>query len=121
MPSRPQIKLQSINYNSSKGEFLLPGNDPVPIAARNKVRRANGSEFKQCRLMRLLFKSVKSMKEGVKYTSFLTVSESKLDSKMKSQVKNIVDEINRKVSDATDIDKLIKMKNNKVFINNSYL
>jgi hypothetical protein len=115
------VRLQPTNYNTVRGELTVPGNDPIPIAIKNKARRSNGTEYSQCHLMRLVFHSVKSMKEGVKYTRILSVNESMLNDKKKSQIKNYVDEINRKVSDTTNIDKLIKMQKNKVYINNSYL
>jgi len=114
-------KLQPINYDKVRGIFLVPGLDPVKITNNGKIRRKDGKEYAQCRLMRMLFDSVNSMSNGVKYTKFLSVSEHVLDNKKRARVKNIVDEINRKVSETTDIKKLIKMKNDKAFINNSYL
>jgi hypothetical protein len=121
LPSEYPIKLQSINYNVTNGIFSVLQYPPVAIAVNNKARRNDGSEYNQCRLMRLLFKSVKSQKTEVKYTTFFSVSEAKLSDKNKSQIKNYIDQINKKVSDKTPIDKLIKMQKNRFFINNSYL
>jgi len=115
------LVLQPQNYYPKDGTVIVPGYEKIMITKRGKTRKENGKENMQCRMMRMVFKNVNTMENGVSYSLILSVNSSKIDDKYKARMKNHIDEINRKLTDILGYKKIIKKKNNKVFVNKSYL
>lgn len=115
------LVLQPQNYHPKSGIVIVPGYEKIMITKRGKPLKRNSKEHTQCRIMRLVFKNVNTMENGVSYSLILSVNSTKIDDKYKARIKNHIDEINRKLTDVLGYKKIIKKKNNKVFVNKSYL
>lgn len=113
--------LEPEHYNKRKGVLLLSPTDKVFIAKRGKVKRNNGKKYDQCYLLELLFNNVNTLKSGVSFSRFLGVSATKIGKNEEKKIRNTMQEINEKVADVGGPKNLIKMQNQKVFINSSYL
>lgn len=114
--------LEPEHYNKKTGVLTLSPTDKVMIAKRgNAIRKSNGKKFDQCWVLECVFKSVKTMNDGVHIAKILDVSRAKIGEKEIKKVLNIVQEINEKVTDVNGPEKLIKLQNKHVFVNSSYL
>lgn len=115
-------KLEPEHYNKKSGVLTLSPTNKVKIAKRGSAtRKSNGKKYAQCWLLECVFKSVKTMNEGVHIAKILDVSRPKIGNNEIKKVTNIVQEINEKITDVNGPDNLIKLQNKHVFVNNSYL
>jgi hypothetical protein len=113
--------LEPKHYSVLKGVLTLSPTDEVSVAVKGKTKRPDGSKYLQCGVMEKLFKSVKTIKFGINFSTALTVSESKIGKKEEKKIRNAVAEINKKVAEVGGPNNLIKIQNKKIFVNNSYL
>ena len=92
------------------------------IAKRgNATRKSNQKKYAHCWLLECVFKSVKTLDEGVHIAKILDVSRSNIGNDEIKKVMNIVQEINEKITDVNGPNNLIKLQNKHVFVNSSYL
>ena len=115
LPFRPE------HYEKAKGRLHLSPFKYAVIAKRGGTKTKTGSEYLECTVLRLVFKNVNTMNSGVTFSKILTLNVGKIGLAEKRKVRNAVDVINRKVIEAGGPKSLIKMQNQKVFVNNSYL
>jgi hypothetical protein len=113
--------LEPQHYSVRTGKLTLSPTDVVSIAVSGKTKRPNGTKYLQCAVLDKLFKSVKTIKSGISFSTALTVSESKIGNKEEKKIRNAVAEINQKVAEVGGPKNLIKIQNKKIFVNNSYL
>lgn len=93
---------------------------PIRILTQTRTTKAS-KETAECRLMRMMFKNVKTLKRGLNMTSFIPSKNGILDPKDKKKIYNYVAQINKKVKEAVGIDHLIICDGNKVKVDKSYL
>ena len=113
--------LEPEHYNPRTGALSLSPTNKVAIAKRGNARKANGQKFDQCHLLGCLFRNVNTLKNGVKISVILGVNSQLLNNKHEKKVRNLIQEINDKVAEVGGPNNLVKMQNQKVFINSSYL
>jgi len=113
--------LQPEHYDKRKGILYLSPTDKVIIAKRGSAKKVNGLKYDQCHLLACLFKNVNTLNKGVKISMVLGVSESKITNSDIKKVRNLLQEINKKVTAVGGPKKLVRLQSQKVFINNSYL
>lgn len=116
-------KFRPSHYSSRKGILQIsssPEHD-VKIAKNGKVKKPNGQKYEQCWFMECLFKNVNSLKSGVDFSRLVSVKKEKIGKKEAKKIRNTVAEINKKITDKGGPKNLIKIQNQKMFLNSSYL
>ncbi len=113
--------LEPEHYNKRTGVLYLSPTDKVAIAKRGNARKPNGQKFEQCNLLGQLFKNVNTLKNGVKASKILGVHEHLYTKKHDKKIRNLLQEINDKVTAVGGPNNLVRTQNQKVFINSSYL
>lgn len=113
--------LQPKHYSDRKGVLVLNQTTELSIAIKGKTIRKNGKPYLQPKLMGMLFRTVKSLKSGIFFSTFYGVHDRYIDKKMEKKVRNTVSEINKKVAEVGGPKNLIYVQNKKVYVNHSYL
>jgi hypothetical protein len=114
-------QLEPKHYSVRKGILSLSPTLDLSIAIKGKTRRPDGKKYLQCELMEKLFKTVNTLKSGIYFRTFLGVNDHLIDRKAEKKIRNTVTEINNKVSEVGGPKSLIKIQNQKIFVNSSYL
>lgn len=112
---------QPEHYDKRKGILYLSPTDKVIIAKRGSAKKVNGLKYDQCHLLACLFKNVNTLNKGVKISMVLGVSEPKITNSDIKKVRNLLQEINEKVTEVGGPKKLVRLQSQKVFIDSSYL
>ena len=112
---------QPEHYDKRKGILYLSPTDKVIIARRGSAKKLNGLKYDQCHLLACLFKNVNTLNKGVKISKVLGVSEVKITDSDIKKVRNLLQEINEKVTAVGGPKKLVRLQSQKVFIDSSYL
>jgi hypothetical protein len=117
-----RIQLEPRSYDAASG-LLVVGSIRVEIIAQ-KRQKGKLKESREAQLMRLLFKDVNSMKDGVALSRVTSVKGSIINAANRKKVKNYITQINKKVAvsvgDKT-VPPLIKSNKHAAWINDSYL
>lgn len=116
--SMQPITLRS--YDTDKGKLYI-GDKEVDIIRQDSRRGKPVGETAQGRAMRLLFKDVNTLHNGVEIHKIISVNKAKFDSKLRKRATNHLDEINRKIKKETGIPKLINYSQVKYYVDKSYL
>lgn len=117
----PTTRLEPGSYDAANGVLTFDGRR---IAIIKQSSRKGKNETQEARLMRLVFKDVNSMRNGVAMKRILSVRLAEIDSKKRKLIKNYVAEINKKINEALEEDQkleLIIYNQNAVMINSLYL
>jgi hypothetical protein len=114
------IHLKPENYDKAKGILYLTQFHDRQIAGKAGVKRPNGKKYEQCWVMERVFMSNKTLKDGVEISTILGVSKSVAKTTTK-KIENTKTAINNKVAANGGPKNLLKIQNNKIFLNNSYL
>jgi hypothetical protein len=93
---------------------------PIAILVQKRTKKSD-KETQECRLMRMLFKNVKTLKRGLNMTTFTPVSNGVLGINDKKRISNYVTQINKKIKAVTGVENLIYCDDNKVKVDKSYL
>ncbi len=112
---------QPEHYDKRKGVLYLSATDRVVIARRGSAKKVSGLKYDQCHLLACLFKNVNTLNKGVKISKVLGVSEVKITDSDIKKVRNLLQEINEKVTEVGGPKKLVRLQSQKVFIDSSYL
>ncbi len=112
---------QPEHYDKRKGILYLSPTDKVIVAKRGSAKKVNGLKYDQCHLLACLFKTVNTLNKGVKISMVLGVSEPKITNSDIKKVRNLLQEINEKVTAVGGPKKLVRLQSQKVFIDSSYL
>ena len=115
------ISLKPESYDKHTGILSLAPFHNRQIAGKAGVKRPNGKKYDQCRVMECVFKSGKTLKDGVTIDSILGIHKRLVDKTTTKKIANTMAEINQKVAASGGPKKLLKKQNGKVFLNNSYL
>lgn len=107
------------SYVSAKG-CLYFGKE-IQIYGQKKDLSKKQNDTQQTRALRLLFKDVKSISEGVGFRQILSVAERDMDAKKLKNVKMALSEINQKVTTVVKKKNLIEWDDRKCWINKIYL
>lgn len=113
--------LEPEHYNKRTGLLTLSPTDKVAISKHGSARKKNGLKFEQCHLMACIFKDVNTLKNGVKTSLILGVHASLINKKHDKKIRNLLQEINEKIAEVGGPNNLVKVQNQKVFVNSSYL
>ena len=118
LPASEVITIRS--YDAHSG-ILYFGNHEVQIILQ-KSRRGNPvGETTQGGAMRKLFKDVNTLHKGVALHKITSVRKDNFDAKKRKLATNHLDEINRKIKEATGVEKLIIHDQVNYYIDRSYL
>lgn len=123
-PTTKQVTVhdfQPEHYDKRKGILYLSPTDKVLIARRGSAKKVNGLKYDQCHLLACLFKNVNTLNKGVKISKVLGVSEAKITDSDVKKIRNLLQEINEKVTEVGGPKKLVKLQSHKIFIDSSYL
>ena len=117
------IKLVPESYDKRKGVLHLAPFHLRAIAGKTGVKRPKGGKYMQCWIMECLFKSDRTLLNGVEISTILNVSKSVFSNNdnMKRKIQNAVAEINKKVAEAGGPKKLLRIDSTKVIVEQSYL
>lgn len=108
------------SYDIALGKLFF-ANKMIEIIRQESRRGKAVGETGQGRAMRLLFKDVNTLKNGVDLHRVTSVRKDKFDSKKRKLAINHLTEINRKVHEETGVEKLINFSQTKYYIDKSYL
>lgn len=114
-------RLEPKHYSVRKGVLTLSPIVEISFANKGKTKRKDGTKYLQCNLLERLFYSVYTLNNGVNFRSFLGYNDHLITKKMEKKISNTVSEINLKVSGVGGPKNLIKIQNQKIFVNSSYL
>jgi predicted transcriptional regulator len=113
------IKVEPRSYDTANGVLILGGITVQIIKQPNKKGKLH--ESKEARLMRLLFKDVNTLKNGVPMRTIASVRTHDFNSKHRKLVKSYIAEINRKLPKELGINQLVTNNQNAVMIDERYL
>lgn len=120
--TKPHIS-QSItirSYDANTGTLFFGGHAIQIILQKSRRGKAVG-ETAQGAAMRKLFKDVNTLRTGVPLHTITSVRKDNFDAKKRKLVTNHLDEINRKVKEATGVSGLIVHDLVKYYMDKSYL
>jgi hypothetical protein len=95
-PTPKSLKLEPSSYDAANGVLVLNGHHIHVV--KQPSRKGKGVETKQAYLLRLLFKDVNSMQNGIPMRTVLSVKATDFNSKKRKLVKNYVADINKKIN-----------------------
>ena len=114
-------QFQPKHYSDKKGTLALNQTTEIAVSTKGRTMHKNGKPYLQCKLMRQLFRNVKTIKSGIYFSTFYGVHGRYIDKKMEKKIRNTVSEINKKVAEVGGPNNLIYVQNKKVHFNHSYL
>jgi hypothetical protein len=114
------IHLKPEDYDKDNGVLRLTQFHDRKIAGKAGINRPNRKRYEQCWVMECVFSSSKTLKDGVEISSILRVSKSVAKTTTK-KIENTKTAINNKVAADGGPKNLLKIQNDKIFLNNSYL
>jgi hypothetical protein len=92
----------------------------IPILAQKRTKKSD-IETQECRLMRMLFKNVKTLNRGLNMTTFTPSKNGVLSLEDRKHITNYVAQINKKIKEVTKVDNLIYCDGYKVKVDTRYL
>lgn len=111
------VALTADSYDPKTGVLTITPNIKVHISRSNNVNKNE-----QCRLMKKLFSSDRSLKNGVNGHDLLTVHKGvSLRDSQKTKIRNLRTTINKKVTEAEGPKKLIRLRKEVLYIDPTYL
>jgi len=108
------------SYDADSGTLFFLG-ETISIVKQVNRRGNKLAEPIQGIIMRKLFKDVNSLKNGVPLHQVASVRKDQYDAPKRKLTKNSIAEINRKVLEKTDVQKLINSDQVNYYIDRSYL
>lgn len=114
-------QLKPNHYSDKKGTLRLNDTTVIAISIKGRTMHKNGKPYLQCKLMGMLFKSFKTIRSGIFFSTFYGVHDRYIDKKMEKKIRNTVSEINKKVAEVGGPKNLIYVQDKKVHVNHSYL
>lgn len=108
------------SYDPDSGILFFGGHEIQIVLQKSRRGKAVG-ETTQGGAMRKLFKDVNTLRNGVALHAIVSVRKDNFDAKKRKLVINHLDEINRKIKEATDVPKLIIHDQVNYYIDKSYL
>lgn len=108
------------SYDSDSG-MLFFGSHEIQIVLQKSRRGKAVGETTQGGAMRKLFKDVNTLRNGVALYAIVSVRKDNFDAKKRKRATNHLDEINRKIKEATGVPKLIIYDQVNYYIDKSYL
>lgn len=108
------------SYDVNTGTLFFGGQKILIIRQQSKRGKAV-TETAQGRIMRMLFKDVNTIRNGVFLHPLISVSKPKFDAHKRKKVVNHIAEINHKIEVETGVPKLIIYDRAKCYIDKSYL
>ena len=124
-----KFTLSPENYDRKRGVLHITGVGNIKISSSGSAFRPTDKStnrrtrkmYDQCWLMKCVFNSVNTIRDGATYSAITSVSTAYSQGISRSKIKNLVYEINRKATEQLGINNLIKVSHDKVFVNSSYL
>jgi len=116
-----ELRLKPDSYAKDKGILHLSPFHAIAIAGKAGVKRPSGQKYDQCWIMERLFKSEKTLKNGVELSVILNVHKSIVDKTTTKKIENAKAEINKKVARGSDLKNLLFIDGTKIKVDKSYL
>lgn len=116
------IALVVESYHKATGVLEIAPRHSVMIAGRGKATKSTGKKYFECHVMDKLFASPKKLKDGVDFREIFTVRSG--TALAKTEIKKVLNArtaINKKVTEAEGLKKLIITQGERLYINQSYL